>query len=55
MKESFDGKEFIVNPDEEVKDVFYPFEQKIIFPKEKTISEMRFVDAISDGLKTKHE
>ena len=35
VKESFDGKEFIVNHDEEVKDVFFPYEQKIIFPKDK--------------------
>ena len=51
VKESFDGKEFNVNPKEELEDVFYPFDQKIIFPKEKSISEMRFVDAISDSLR----
>ena len=51
VKESFDSKDFKVDTSREILDVFYPFDQKIIFPKEKSISEMRFVDAISDGLR----
>ena len=42
---------YIVDKEREISDVFYPFDQKIIFPRDKSISEMRFVDAISDGLK----
>ncbi len=49
--ESFDQTEFVVNTSEEIADVFYPYDQKIIIPKEKSITEMRFVDAISDGLR----
>lgn len=49
--ESFDQGEFVVNTSEEIADVFCPYDQKIIIPKEKSITEMRFVDAISDGLR----
>jgi len=42
-----------VTPDteEELKDVYVPFEQKIIHPKTAKKSQKRFVDAISDGLR----
>ena len=50
VKKSFDDSKFIVNEEEEVVDVFYPYVQKVQFPKEKTMSERRYVDAISDSL-----
>lgn len=50
VKKSFDDSKFIVNEEEEVLDVFYPYVQKVQFPKEKTMSERRYVDAISDSL-----
>ena len=51
VKKSFDGEMFKVDGEMEVKDVFFPYTQKVIFPKEKSISERRYVDAISDGLR----
>ena len=51
VKESFDQQKFHVDQETEISDVFYPFEQNVVFPKEKSISEMRYVDAISDGLR----
>ena len=50
VKKSFVDSKFIVNEEEEVVDVFYPYVQKVQFPKEKTMSERRYVDAISDSL-----
>ena len=35
----------------EFKDLFSLFNQKVIYPKEKSLSEKRFVDAISDALR----
>ena len=51
VKQSFDGKPFVVNAESEVEDVFYPYAQKVNFPSSKSISEKRYVDAISDGLR----
>ena len=51
IKKSFDGKPFKVDKEMELSDVFFPFKQQLIFPKDKSISEMRYVDAISDGLR----
>ena len=51
VKQSFDGKPFVVNAESEVEDVFYPYTQKVNFPSSKSISEKRYVDAISDGLR----
>ncbi|HAZ24667.1 MAG TPA: dehydrogenase [Algoriphagus sp.] len=41
-----------ITPDlnEELTDMYYPFEQKLIQPQSGKSSEKRFVDAISDGL-----
>lgn len=39
----------------EIEDLFSPFQQEIIQPKQKTKKEMRFIDAISDGLKQSME
>lgn len=47
----------VINPtlEEELADVYFPFEQKLISPKSKAKSERRFVDAISDGLRQSME
>ncbi|MCO6359917.1 alpha-ketoacid dehydrogenase subunit alpha/beta [Roseivirga pacifica] len=39
----------------ETEDLFAPFKQEVIVPKSQTVSEKRFVDAISDGLKQSME
>ncbi len=41
--------------EEELRDLFAPFEQKLIPPKSSNTREMRFVDAISDALKQSME
>ena len=51
VKSSFDGKPFVVDKSSEFNDLFSSFEQKIVYPKEKSLSEKRFVDAISDSLR----
>ena len=51
VKQSFDGKPFVVNGESEIEDVFYPYTQRVNFPSAKSISEKRYVDAISDGLR----
>ncbi|SDY75548.1 2-oxoisovalerate dehydrogenase E1 component [Rhodonellum ikkaensis] len=40
---------------EEMADLFYPFEQKTIHPNSEKVTEKRFVDAISDGLRQSME
>lgn len=50
VKISFDNSKFKVQEEEEISDVFYPYTQKVKHPKEKNISERRYVDAISDSL-----
>nr|HAD51170.1 dehydrogenase [Algoriphagus sp.] len=46
-----------ITPDlnEELTDMYYPFEQKLIQPQSGKSSEKRFVDAISDGLRQSME
>lgn len=41
--------------EEEIKDVYAPFEQKVISPTSSKVNERRFVDAISDGLRQSME
>ncbi len=41
----------VANTEKEINDVFAPFEQEIILPSSDSISEKRYVDAISDGLR----
>ncbi|MFC3417147.1 alpha-ketoacid dehydrogenase subunit alpha/beta [Algoriphagus hitonicola] len=41
--------------DEEIQDVYFPFEQKIISPQSEKTTEKRLVDAISDGLRQSME
>ncbi|MFN3801572.1 thiamine pyrophosphate-dependent enzyme [Belliella pelovolcani] len=43
------------NTEEELSGLYHPFDQKIIPPKEKTGTEKRFIDAISDGLRQSME
>ncbi len=43
--------DLIVNTDQELKDVYAPFEQKLINPITDAQSKKSFVEAISDGLK----
>lgn len=43
-------EEIISDTSSELLDVYYPFEQKVIAPQKK-VSEKRFIDAISDGLR----
>jgi len=42
-----------IRPDtaEELSDLFSPFEQKVILPSSDKVTEKRFIDAISDGLR----
>ncbi|MEC8679978.1 MAG: dehydrogenase E1 component subunit alpha/beta [Bacteroidota bacterium] len=51
VKKSFSDSEIPVNSDAEISDVFYPYSQKVIHPLEKSISERRSVDAVSDALR----
>jgi 2-oxoisovalerate dehydrogenase E1 component len=46
-----------VQPDtaEELADLFSPFEQKVILPSSDKVTEKRFIDAISDGLRQSME
>ncbi|WP_083262710.1 thiamine pyrophosphate-dependent enzyme [Roseivirga sp. 4D4] len=44
-----------VNQEQELADLFEPFEQEVIMPKTETKSERRLVDAISDSLRQSME
>ncbi len=48
---TFAEPEVTPNTEDELKDVYAPFEQKIITPKTNKKSQKRLVDAISDGLR----
>lgn len=53
---AFAEEEIAPNLEEELADVYFPFEQKLISPSESGLkSEKRFVDAISDGLRQSME
>lgn len=47
---AFDEPPLEASTDMESQDVYHPYEQKVIEPGKKT-SELRFVDAVSDGLR----
>ncbi len=51
LETTFAEPEVIPDTIKELKDVFAPFEQKIIYPKTEKKSPKRFIDAISDGLR----
>lgn len=52
---AFSEEVVIANTEEEIADLFFPFEQKIIPPKSIQRSEKRFIDAISDALRQSME
>lgn len=52
---AFAEEAIIPDLEEELNDVYFPFEQKTISPKTESKSEKRMVDAISDGLKQSME
>lgn len=54
LKTSLSFSQIIPSPQKETQEVYAPFEQKVIFPKEKK-REIRFVDAISEGLRQSME
>ncbi|MEO6694962.1 MAG: dehydrogenase E1 component subunit alpha/beta [Ignavibacteria bacterium] len=51
LEKAFEETEVTPNTEAELKDVYFPFEQKIIHPQTEKRSKKRFIDAISDGLK----
>lgn len=58
LKKAFELNDIVPNSEEEIRDVFAPFNNGGIAPKSGGQSEKRFIDAISDGLRQsmrKHE
>jgi len=51
LDSTFAEPEVTPNTEEELKDVYVPFVQKITHPKTEKKSQKRFIDAISDGLR----
>jgi len=51
LEATFAEPEVTPNTEEELKDVYVLFKQKVIHPKTEKKSNRRFIDAISDGLK----
>ncbi|MEO8210456.1 MAG: dehydrogenase E1 component subunit alpha/beta [bacterium] len=51
LDKTFAEPEVIANSEDEMRDVYFPFGQKIINPKTKKVSPKRLIDAISDGLR----
>jgi len=47
---AFDTPEITANIEEELSDVFAPYNQNIIESKAENIKQVRFIDAVSDGL-----
>ena len=52
---TFEEPEVTANTDDEMKDVYVPYEQKIINPKTDKKTNKRLIDAISDGLRQSME
>ena len=52
---TFDEPEVTANTDDELKDVYSTYEQKIINPKTEKKTNKRLIDAISDGLRQSME
>jgi 2-oxoisovalerate dehydrogenase E1 component len=48
---AYDTPEVKPDTEEELKDIYAPFKQKIVEPASEAKSEKRFVDALSDGLR----
>lgn len=51
LEETFSEPEVVADTESELRDVYAPYEQKIIHPKTNKKSQKRFVDAVSDGLR----
>lgn len=51
IKTAFDAPEITADTEQEVADLFYPYQQKIIHPVTGTTSKKRLIDAVSDGLR----
>jgi 2-oxoisovalerate dehydrogenase E1 component len=43
------------DPEKQLADIYFPYQQKVIHPSAETMSEKRLVDAISDGLRQSME
>lgn len=50
VKSAFDEVDIVANTETEMADVYYPYVQQVVAPGSSS-KEMRFVDAISDGLR----
>jgi len=50
VESAFQEPEPVANPDNELQDMYFPYQQKVAAPGEVS-SEMRYLDAISDALK----
>ncbi|HWW39554.1 transketolase C-terminal domain-containing protein, partial [Pedobacter sp.] len=50
VESAFQESEPVANPDNELQDMYFPYQQKVAAPGEVS-SEMRYLDAISDALK----
>ncbi|SFO22488.1 2-oxoisovalerate dehydrogenase E1 component [Algoriphagus ornithinivorans] len=55
LEKAFAEEAIIPDLNEELADIYFPFEQKLIQPHSGKSSEKRFVDAISDGLRQSME
>lgn len=51
LNEALNDREIIPDSAAELKDVYAPYIQKVIYPESDKTSPKRFVDAVSDGLK----
>ncbi|WP_258102877.1 dehydrogenase E1 component subunit alpha/beta [Marinoscillum sp. MHG1-6] len=51
VNEAFSKEPVEADPEEELSDVYFPFEQEVIEPASDKTTNRRFIDAISDGLR----
>ncbi len=50
VKKALEAEPIVSSAEQELADVYFPFEQKVCNPKTDALSEKRFVNAITDGL-----
>ncbi|SDD57041.1 2-oxoisovalerate dehydrogenase E1 component [Algoriphagus faecimaris] len=55
LEKAFAEESISPDTEEELRDVYFPFEQEIVSPKSEKSTEKRMVDAISDGLRQSME
>ncbi len=55
LSTAFESKAPVASTETELADVYKSFSQNVITPKSKKVSEKRFIDAISDGLRQSME